>query len=394
MNKTIILNIQNGTFPAATIPPGTHVVWRNLDPVPHSAETDKTSDLFFNAGPMLPGETSAPVHFLAVGTTAYRCRYHSGMNGTVTVAEGAPANGTIEVPDPHGHGQHGGHDHPHVHPHLHGFVTGGRSGTRLFMSHTPVLADPRHCYQVILQGRLTEQKHIDAYNAIRASGYGDRRIQFFHEHITMPDIGTGAITLLPKAEASYYPDLKHPDDGVPIPGLEENIPVTIDRVLHFHKFDVDADYPDGLSYLVYGDLRDVFIDHYLERAPGFHSVAKLASCPAFWNEEATLGTMKILVPSKKIQPLPAKLLQRVAFVDNSFHIFWLPPSGLYTPAPQDPLFPRKPKDPDDGPLEYVGGPFDYDVVLPDGSSSKISVERSLHFDVRLLNHGVFLKDSA
>src|SRR5687768_1970799 len=200
MSKTIIADIRNNTFPPLTVKPGTHVVWRNLDPYPHSAETETISDFFFNAGPMLPGETSAPVLFLTPGTTSYRCRYHAGMTGTVIVDESLsdhtdnPEGDRNHTPAQSDRGQsHGGLNH------LHGFVTGGRSGKRFFMSHTPVLADPRHNFQVILQGSLTDQKHIDAYNAIRNSDYGDRRIQIFQSHTSLPDIGSGKIKLLPTA---------------------------------------------------------------------------------------------------------------------------------------------------------------------------------------------------
>jgi hypothetical protein len=188
--------------------------------------------------------------------------------------------------------------------------------------------------------------------------------------------------------------LAHPDDGVRIPGLEQNIPVSIDRVLHFHTFDVDDDSGDGsLRYLVYGDGDDVFIDHFMNRAPSFHSVAKLASAPPFWTTLQTGEVVEISVPGKRIEHLPAKLIQRIAFVDNSFHVFWLPPSGLYTPQPLDPLFPRKAFNRAQ-PSEFTGGPFRHEVILSNGTSSHIEVARSLHFDTRLLNHGVFLPDNA
>jgi hypothetical protein len=391
MNRTIVADIRNNAFPTITVPPDTYVVWRNLDPYPHSAETEVTSDFFFNAGPMLPGEASAPVLFTDTGTTHYRCRYHPGMDAMVTVAVGAIPNVTPAPDAGHGHGP--GHGHGGF-AHLHGFVTGGRSGTRFFMSHTPVLADPRHSFQVILQGSLKRPDHIAAYDKIRNSSYEDRRIQIFHSHMSLPDIANGTLTTLPESSFTYYPDLKHPDDGVDIPGLEENIPVAIDRVLHFHKFDTEAPYPDALEYLVYGDLDDIFIDHFMNRGPSFHSVAKLAARPAFWDAAQTSGTVRVRVPKKCLRELCGKFIQRLAFVDNSFHVFWLPPSGLYTPAPQDPLFPRKPKSPNNGPYEFTGGPFKYDVVLEDGRTGNISVGRSLHFDVRLLNHGVFLPDNA
>lgn len=377
MSKTIIVNIRNNSFPSVSVRPETYVVWRNLDPHPHSAETDTTSNFFFNAGPMLPGETSSPVLFRVPGSVSYRCRYHGGMEGKVVVDE--KASSTLdEVHD------HGGHDLSHL-AHLHGFVTGGRSGLRFFMSHTPVLADPRHNFQVILQGSLKDTRHIEAYNALRSSSYGDGRVQIFHSHVSLVDIGSGKMNVLPSCSFSYYPDSSLPDNAVDVPGLEEKIPVSIDKVLNFHKFDLDAEYPDGLAYLMYGDLDDQFIDHHINRAPSFHSVAKLASRPSFWDEKCIGRVLRVLVPSKKIQELPPKVLQRLAFVDNSFHIFWLPPSGLYTPKAQDPLLPRQPD---------AHAPFNFDVIVEGDTQGKISISRTLHFDVRLLNHGVFLPDNA
>lgn len=391
MSKTLILNIRNSAFPMATVRPGTYVVWRNLDPYPHSAETENTADFFFNAGPLLPGEVSSPVLFSAFGEFPYRCRYHADMSSMVHVRADAPVGGIAEDLGHVGHGGHGGHSTFH---HLHGFVTGGRKGSRFFMSHTPVIADPRHSYQVILQGSLTTPQHVQAYEAIRSSSYGDRRVQIFHGHTSLPDIRDGITKILPEASFSYYPDLAHPDDGVDIPGLEENIPVSIDKVLHFHAFDPDDDSGDGsIRYLAYGDMDDVFIDHFMNKAPSFHSVAKLASAPAFWTAAHTNGVVELSVPAKKILHLSPKVIQRIAFVDNSFHVFWLPPSGLYTPAPLDPLFPRKAFNRAQ-PSEFKGGPFKHDVMLADGTQGQIEVARSLHFDTRLLNHGVFLPDNA
>src|SRR5258708_24291325 len=85
MSKTIIVDIRDSEFPPVSVKPGTYVVWRNLDPYPHTAETETSSEFFFNAGPMLPGETSPPVRFTKPGVTTYRCRYHAGMTGTVSV---------------------------------------------------------------------------------------------------------------------------------------------------------------------------------------------------------------------------------------------------------------------------------------------------------------------
>jgi hypothetical protein len=374
MGKTIILDIRNNSFPPLTIKPDTYVVWRNLDPYPHSAETLRESSRYFNAGALLPGETSSPIYFQATGDYEYLCRFHSGMTGVISVRDaqqrGQPAT-ALSAPS-HGAPVHDGHGHL---LHFHGFVTGGRSGERLFMTHTPVIADQRHHFQVILQSSFIERAHVAAYDSLRQSPYGDGKVQIFHDHLSLQDIGDGVVTSLPSASVEYYPD---GINGKDVPGLEANIPVRIDRVLHFHQFDPDSDYPDGLAYLVYGDTDDIFIDHYISRAPNFHSVAKLSKRPDFWTTESTGGAVKVLIHTKKIRDVSPKFMTRVGFVDNSFHVFWLPPPGVY-PQPQDPLIPR------DGSQSAV-----YDVKLDNGATSRIEIGRWLHFDVRLLNYGVLI----
>ncbi len=375
MAKTLLTNIRNNRFEPLTIEEGTFVVWRNLDPHVHSAEVNRGIADYFNAGALMPGDLSSPVYFGKAGRFDYLCRFHAGMVGVVTVT--ARGGGGPTTDHDHGHGH--GHGHEHL-KHFHGFVTGGRSASRLYMTHTPVLADERHHYQIILQGSLPEKGHAAAYETMRKSSYGDRKVQVFHDHLALADIGTGQITKLPQAELRYYP--KDLEGGVleetPVPGLEENVPVQIDRVLHFHQFNTDADYPDALTYLIYGDAEDTFIDHYIDRAPSFHSVARLAQRPDFFGDDCLGKVLKVSVPSKKILDVSPKILHRVAFVDNAFHVFWLPPPGVY-PLPTDPLRPR-----------ITGTAAKYDVAIEDVRKGQIEIGRFLHFDVRLLNYGVLI----
>ena len=361
---TVIVDIQDGKFPRIKIPVGTSVVWRNQDRGAHSAETVRNAGFYFNAGPMLPRQTSSPVEFNQEGTFGYVCRYHHGMSGMVEVVSSGP----IEIGSPHpGHGHHL--------KHYHGFVTGGRSADALYMTHTPILADPRHHFQIILKGSLVNPEDIEAYNTLRNSDYGDGKVDIFHDHLSLPDIGSGRITELPKASLFYQSDSGR---DLVVPGTkEDSVKVRIDKVILFHQFELDKPYPDGLEYIVYGDQQDVFIDHVIDRAPGFHSVAKLKEVPDFW-KSCSDNMVRIVVPGKKIQELPPQTIERAAFVDNTFQLLWLPPAGVYRPAPQDPLMPRD------------GSQAKYNVRLEDGSESSIEISRFLHFDFKLLNYGTLI----
>jgi hypothetical protein len=373
MAKTVIAEIMNSRFPMVTIEPGTYVVWTNRDPYPHTVETLRDAAYYFNPGALQPGETSSPVFFDKPGRFPYLCRFHEGMESAVTVVAGA---GNVSVPTQHGGDDHAGHSGLR---HLHGFVTGGRSGNRLYMTHTPVIADPRHRFQIILQGHLVKPEHVAAYDKMRAADGGyDGRVQTFHSHISLLDIAQGVVNDLPNATIEYYPDAKHPDDGMVVPGLPtDDTPVRIDRVIYFHQFEPDTDYPDGMAYLVYGDDQDIFIDHFITRAPNFHSVAKLKTKPDFWSGFDGRPA-KIVVPSKRIRDVSPHTVKRVGFVDNAFHLFWLLPPGAGANQAQDPLKRR------DGTAPV------YDVILDDGSTSRIEIGTFLHFDIRLLNYGVLI----
>jgi hypothetical protein len=375
MTKTVVVDIRDNSFPSVTVKPGTFVVWRNLDPYVHSVETLGNTPDYFNAGAMLPGEMSSPVLFSRAGSFNYLCRYHTGMRGTVLVN----AMGRSQ-PD-HGHDDHSGHsDHGHGLHHYHGFVTGGRTGQRLYMTHTPVLADNRHNYQVILRGHFEQAEHAKIYEDLRASEYADQVVQIFHDHVSMPDIGQGKITRLPNASVSYWPGGTQTAIGlvqVDIPGLED-VPIILDEVIHFHQFDAEADYPEALIYIMYGDNDDIFIDHLIDRAPSFHSVAKLATAPAHWQGT---GSMKFQATGHAIRALPPRLLSRFAMVDSAFHLFWLLPPGALVRQAQDPLIRRG---------NQPGTNHVHPIEFESGEASQIEISRFVHFDIRLLNYGVLI----
>ncbi|WP_322026768.1 hypothetical protein [Burkholderia sp. BCC1977] len=370
MPKTIIADISGSAFPSLEVPIGAYIVWRNLDPVPHTVETDPDASFYFNVGPLATGEVSSPVWFGQRGIFNYQCRFHAGMTGAVAVGVPAPPPADSRKGDMPGMPVHGGLQH------FHGFVTGGRSGARLYMTHTPVIADERHRFQVILRSHFVNPAHAAIYEKLRESTFGAGQVQILHDHLSLPDIGTGKTADMPLCQVEYYP-LDHPE-GIPVPGLEANVPVRIDEVLHFHQIDPDADYPEGLQYLVYGDADDVFIDSNLVGAPSFHSVAKLKTIPAFWTGQHFNGTVLISIPEKRIIDVSPKFMRKVAFVDNAYHLVWLPPSGAYKQPPPDPLIHR-----DQSPPRYH-------VIVENGDSAEIEISDFIHFDVALLNNRVVI----
>ncbi|MCF3103209.1 plastocyanin [Streptomyces roseoverticillatus] len=63
---------------------GDSVAWTNQDSITHTATSD-ASPLVWDTGDILPGQTSPPVAFQALGTFPYHCRIHPGMKASVLV---------------------------------------------------------------------------------------------------------------------------------------------------------------------------------------------------------------------------------------------------------------------------------------------------------------------
>lgn len=87
----------------------------------------------------------------------------------------------------------------------------------------------------------------------------------------------------------------------------------------------------------YGDHDDTYIDHLIQRAPSFHSVAKLAAAPKGMGRNSN---QVVQTPGRAIRDLPPRLISRLANVDNAFNLFGLLPPGALVRQAQDPLIRR------------------------------------------------------
>lgn len=387
MKKVII---EEGKLLSFTVEVGTAVVWINNDTVAHQINSDLTnSDFKFDIGVIFPGETSSPVIFNVKSPPEgfkYGCGLVSNLKANVFVGVEEPA-------EQHGRGHDGDHaEHHGVHnvehegsynDHFHGFVTNGKIGNKIYMTHTPIFADKNHHFQIILQSAFCNEIHVNAYNALRNSSYGNGKVQLFFEHIALIDIQAGKIKELTVHSVRYYPDVPTVREGLVMPSVPTVIPefkgakVKIEQVLHFRTFTPDMPYPEHLTYLLYGNDQEVFMDSFISRAPNFHSVAKLAIVPDFWKSDHHNTTLQIQIPSRKIVDVSPKTIKRICFLDNQTHLIWGIPSGAL--APVDPLE-REPQN---------NGNRVFNVKFEDYSESLISIDKLLHFDAtRLLNEGL------
>lgn len=378
MGKEKIVRITKNSLPSLTLEIGDTVIWENADTAAHQLNSDfENTSFVFDVGILFPGDASSPVLFdTASGEEGfvYGCGLVSGLTATIYVAVKPPHNNT--------HDKHNGHDHGHHNhlKHFHGFVTGGRSGDRIYMTHTPIFSDERHHFQIILQASFIEEKHLNEYNKLRNSEYGAGKIQLFFAHLALIDIQSGALKELEADSLRYYPDVKTERPGLIMPAVSTKLSqfqgarIKIDKVLHFRTFTPDMPYPDHLTYLMYGNENDVFIDHFISRAPNFHSVAKLAAVPSFWTKPYFDTAVMVHIPVSKIRDVSPKKIHRVAFVDNQFHLIWGLPGGTLSPL---------------DPLVAISGKGEFDLITEKNQTAKAGISNFLHFDAtRLLNDGL------
>ena len=203
-----------------------------------------------------------------------------------------------------------GHDHPgeenpcdapkeHVFnlPHYHAFALLGKE--RLFASHLTQLWCEVHKYQFIFEVSLPELLHSaiikeralhprHSYflaNALLNSKLGSTR----DDPMTVPELAAGLRTSfignvfrgLP-----YEEEYAHwPWEGVR--PVFANIPVSIKRIVHFRPFSETMNYPETLTYLLFGGWNDAHIVHYQTKEPDFDHMASLLAAPS-WLDSSML----------------------------------------------------------------------------------------------------------
>ncbi|WHX47235.1 hypothetical protein QNH46_13760 [Paenibacillus woosongensis] len=177
---------------------------------------------------------------------------------------------------------HGTHDHeqsPENIPDLHGFVMMGTE--ELFLDHLPMFHMENHRYQVILKASLPPDAmntYIEAsrQNPDKAYILGNVQTNLF----TLPQIELGHITSFAADVFCGVPQ----DPAKDIP-LIHNVTVTIERVVHFRHFAENMDYPQSLTYILFGQGKNAYISHYLSIAPDFHHIMELAEAPDWLHPE-------------------------------------------------------------------------------------------------------------
>jgi len=61
--------------------------------------------------------------------------------------------------------------------------------------------------------------------------------------------------------------------------IAHNILVQVERVVHYRHFDFNLEYPPTLTYVLFGEGNEAFLDHYQTKQPDFDQVVALTEAP-------------------------------------------------------------------------------------------------------------------
>jgi hypothetical protein len=162
-----------------------------------------------------------------------------------------------DVPDQHGH-----------------FMLGSKA---LFLCHMPMFTMERHSYQVIWRGSLPP-KIMREYRKLRAKNPNKpyNLINREDDKFILPDLKTGERKSF---QATIYDGYSNEGEGEPGPILYDDVTVRVDEMVIFRHFDFAFDYPEPLTYYLFGHSGEAHLSHYITRDPDFQHLLTLPEFP-------------------------------------------------------------------------------------------------------------------
>jgi hypothetical protein len=163
--------------------------------------------------------------------------------------------------------------------HIHAFaIMGTNRESKFYFSHTPMFHNPVHTYQVIFEGEFDKnedmEKYLEKREELRKKGErpdnaviiaNPNKLQSFEEILNIPNLNKGSFT------GNGFEGLGFKNgNAFEQPPFMENVKINIKKVLLFQKLNPNTlDYPDFLTYYLYGNASELYISHLLSKAPNF-----------------------------------------------------------------------------------------------------------------------------
>jgi hypothetical protein len=154
----------------------------------------------------------------------------------------------------------------HQMPSSHGFLMMGID--KLFSCHLPMYFMPNHSFQVILEIELAGND-IETYRKTRKENPGKPLILMNNTEMLLEElVNSGSYNA-----AGNFANKNGDPIGDP---FIESTTVTIKRKLLFESLNPNAEYPENLTYYLYGKNSEFHVSHLLSKAPNFQQELDVA----------------------------------------------------------------------------------------------------------------------
>ena len=164
----------------------------------------------------------------------------------------------------------------------HAFVMAGRK--TLFLCHLTMLHMEEHAFEFVIRAQIEP----DAQAAWEADSAQHPDETYFlgnteKDLMAIPDLAIGARTSFQASIWAGVP-IRHSYKSWPwkkIKPIVAETTVTVERVVAFRHFDIQENYPETLTYLLFGAGEEAHLSHFQVREPDFDEVLTLDRAPAW-----------------------------------------------------------------------------------------------------------------
>jgi hypothetical protein len=190
-------------------------------------------------------------------------------------------------------------------PDQHAFVMLGSK--TLFLCHMTMLHMEEHAFEFVLRASLTREAQ-KAWEADRGQHPDETYFLGNTESdlMTIPDLATGVRTSFTASIWAGIPVKHHYPMVWPwkdVKPIVADTPVTVERVVAFRHFDLQQNYPERLTYLLFGAGEEAHLCHYQTREPDFDEVVTLAEAPAWLPAPLLEAGVHVNFPDLKATPV-------------------------------------------------------------------------------------------
>jgi len=164
----------------------------------------------------------------------------------------------------------------------HAFIMVGNE--TLFLVHMTMFHMEEHCYQIILRARLPEAD-MDHFRALRKR---NPKKTYFLANLTesaldIPQLASGEMTSF---EAEIYAGIPKKKEYTEWPwsGIKpvfHRVRAYIERVVYYRHFDYNFNYPNNLTYVLFGSGNEAHMQSFQTKEPDYDHILSLKTVP-YW----------------------------------------------------------------------------------------------------------------